>query len=379
MKPKVAIACQGGGSQTAFTAGVIKALSENHFQDHFNIVSIGGASGGAICGFLLWYAIKHDDQPLFQRVMDFWQDNTAKTYHERLFNDAVIQSLTLTGKGLIPQVNVSPSSPLMKLAFAFATLGIRDEFTDLGKLLAKHVDAQELAALGLQPEPPILVVGACNVLTGRLQKFSSYLEPIKVEHLLASACVPSIFPAVSIGSMAYWDGLFSDNPPISSLIDPKVVGAENIPDEIWVVKINPTAVDEVPVAPDDILDRHNELTGNISLLHSLRHIELINDWIISGAFKEGFLAHLDMKEPIKIPRSFPDDPIASYHIPRIEMSQELAKSLNYESKLDRNPEHINRLIQDGEEQGRRFLQDRLQQMKESAAAPSGKCNMPSLD
>jgi hypothetical protein len=40
MKPKVAvaesappaIACQGGGSQTAFTAGVLKALFENKIQ-----------------------------------------------------------------------------------------------------------------------------------------------------------------------------------------------------------------------------------------------------------------------------------------------------------------------------------------------------------
>jgi predicted acylesterase/phospholipase RssA len=29
MKPKIAIACQGGGSQTAFTAGVLHALSED--------------------------------------------------------------------------------------------------------------------------------------------------------------------------------------------------------------------------------------------------------------------------------------------------------------------------------------------------------------
>jgi NTE family protein len=362
MKPKIAIACQGGGSQTAFTAGVFKALSENNVQDHFDIVSIGGTSGGAICGFMLWYALKHSEQPIFKRVLDFWNDNTAKTYQERLFNDSVIQSLHLAGKGLIPQFNVSPSSPLVQISFSVATLGIRNEFTDLRKLLEIHIDAQELAALGRQPEPPILIIGACNVLTGRLHKFSSYLEPIQIEHLLASACVPSIFPAVSIGDMAYWDGLFSDNPPISSLIDPRFVGSRNIPNEIWVIKINPTTADEIPATPDDIVDRHNELTGNISLFHSLRQIERINDFIIGGAFRGEFLAKYEVKEPIKIPRSFPDDPDAPYHIPRIEMSVELAKSLTYESKLDRSPEHIGRLIQDGEEQGKRFLEARLKQM-----------------
>jgi NTE family protein len=77
MKPRVAIACQGGGSQTAFTAGVFKALAENNVQDRFNIVSISGTSGGAICGFMLWYALKKGEKPVWKRSFDFWDDNTA--------------------------------------------------------------------------------------------------------------------------------------------------------------------------------------------------------------------------------------------------------------------------------------------------------------
>jgi NTE family protein len=44
----------------------------------------------------------------------------------------------------------------------------------------------------------------------------------------------------------------------------------------------------------------------------------------------------------------------------IEMSAELANSLNYESKLDRSPANIQRLIADGEKQGKQFLEHRLQ-------------------
>lgn len=51
MKPKVAIACQGGGRQTAFTAGVLKALFENRIQDRVNIVSMSGTSGGHFAPF----------------------------------------------------------------------------------------------------------------------------------------------------------------------------------------------------------------------------------------------------------------------------------------------------------------------------------------
>jgi NTE family protein len=76
-----------------------------------------------------------------------------------------------------------------------------------------------------------------------------------MEHILASCAVPNIFPAVPIGDDVYWDGLFSDNPPVSELVRAPSVGDENLPEEIWLIKINPTTCDAAPVRPDEILDR----------------------------------------------------------------------------------------------------------------------------
>lgn len=363
MKPKVAIACQGGGSQTAFTAGVFKALFENHVQDHFNIVSLSGTSGGAICAFFTWHALKKGENPVWKRLIGFWEDNMAQGYQERFFNDFIIKTLELVSRGHLPQFNVSPSSPLLQACSSLATQGMRSRFTDLKELLEAHADFAELAAWGAQPEPPILLLGACNILSGKLHKFNSYYEPIRVEHLLASACIPNLFPAVTIGADAYWDGLFSDNPPIDRLIKHDFVGLENIPHEIWVIKINPTSTSEIPVAPDDVIDRRNELEGNVSLFQGLRQVEYLNDLLLMGAFCENFLANMDIKEPVKLPKSFPDDPDRPFHIPMIEMSEELVHRLNYESKLDRSPENIRRLIEDGETQGRLFLEHRLASLK----------------
>jgi NTE family protein len=125
MKPRVAIACQGGGSQTAFTAGVLKALCENRdkLRDHFTFVSLSGTSGGAICAFLIWYAYKKGDDCVWKRLIDFWEDNTAQTNQERFFNDSFIKTLKLISQGLIPQYNISPSNPLLKTCFSLATQG----------------------------------------------------------------------------------------------------------------------------------------------------------------------------------------------------------------------------------------------------------------
>jgi NTE family protein len=359
MKPKIAIACQGGGSQTAFTAGVLKALSEKKIKEQFNIVSLSGTSGGAICAFFIWYAFKKGDSCIWKRLIDFWEDNTAQTPQERFFNDFAIKTLELTSLGLIPQYNISPSSPFFKMATSLSTQGLRSRFTNLEELLKAHIDVADLANFGASPEAPVLILGACNILTGRLHRFNSYHEPIRLEHILASACVPNLFPAVEIDGMAYWDGLFSDNPPIQPFIKRDYVGINNIPQEIWVIKINPTTTHKIPVMANDISDRRNQLEGNISLFQSLRAIEDLNGAMLRGAFREEFLAEGDVKEAIKIPKLFPEDPDQSYHIPMIEMSEELSKNLTYEGKLDRSPENIQILMQDGEKQGKKFIEARL--------------------
>jgi NTE family protein len=363
MKPRVAIACQGGGSQTAFTAGVLKALFENKVQDHVNIVSLSGTSGGAICAFFIWYALRKGDECVWKRVIDFWEDNTAQTPQEQFFNDSVISTLKSISQGLIPQYSLSPSNPLLQTLMSFATLGLRSRFTNFTELLETHIDFSELAAWGPQPDPPILILGACNILTGRLHKFISRQEAVKIEHILASACVPNIFPAVSLETMAYWDGLFSDNPPITPAIRRDDVGLENLAQEIWVIKINPTTSDKIPVTANEIADRRNQLEGNNSLFQGLRAIGDLNMIMSRGGFTDEILALTNIKEPFKIPKLFPEDPDQPYHIPMIEMSEDLAQSLTYEDKLDRSPENINRLITDGEKQGQKFIEARFRQMK----------------
>lgn len=358
MKTKIAIACQGGGSHAAFTAGALQALFESGIQDQFEIVGLSGTSGGALGAALTWYAMKKGENPVAQRLLDFWQDNTAQTYQEQLFNSFAIKTLEYTSKGLLPQFNLGPTSPTLKNWMSFATLGLRSRFTNFQELLEAHIDFDEIAAWGPQTQAPVLLLGACNIRTGKLWMFNSSQEPIKVEHILASCAIPNLFAAVQIGEDAYWDGIFSDNPPITELIDPKYVGRDNLPQEIWVIKLNPTRRETVPVEPDDILDRRNELEGNISLFQSLQSVETLNNLLLKGAYRDEFLEELGIREPVRIPRSFIDLEDKPYYIPFIEMSDHLQKSLNYESKLDRSPERINQLMEDGRLQAKRFLEAR---------------------
>jgi len=357
-KRRVAIACQGGGSQTAFTAGVLRGLFDAGVHEEFDIVALSGTSGGAICATLAWYALAKGDAVPWQRLYAFWQDNMAATPAERALNSYLIQAMRMTGQGWLPTFATSPSAPLMKLAMNTMAERLRPLYTDFRGLLEKHVNFGELAAWGPRSQGPVLILGAVEVLSGRLTKFCSQLEPIRVEHILASCAVPSIFEAVEFDRGAYWDGLFSDNPPVNELVQRRYVGEQNIAQEIWVIKINPTRSAHVPVTADQIGDRRNELIGNVSLFQQLVALASVNELYLQGAFTPEFAQRLDLDGPVRMPKCFRDDEDRPYHIPFIEMSETLSGGLDYESKLDRSREHIEALLADGEQQAKVFLAQR---------------------
>jgi NTE family protein len=361
MRTPIAIACQGGGSQTAFTAGVLVGLAEAGALEEFKVVGLSGTSGGAVCASLVWYAAKRKES-LTERLLAFWRDNTAQTFVERMSNDLIVSWLRMVNKGMVPSVAVSPGSSTMQAMASYADLanfasGQRREFTDFAALLRRHIDFDEIKNWGPQPSAPVLVIGACNVLSGRLTKFISAREPIKIEHILGSCAVPNLFTAVELEGDAYWDGLFSDNPPMDSLVRPSLVGNENIPKEIWVIKVNPTRRDTVPLQADDVTDRRNQLEGNVALFQNLKYMELLNDLLAQGAFKDELRQNF-FQEPVRIPRAFREEPAKPYHIPWIEMSGEMQETLDYEGKLDRSQDNIEGLIAEGKVQARKFLDDR---------------------
>jgi NTE family protein len=339
---KLAIACQGGGSQTAFTAGVLRCFLENRLHEKRQIVSLSGTSGGAVCATLAWTALvkasKGQSQSLGQGLVDFWQDNATGNWYEQVVNDALVIYLGLVDGGLLPRWEISPNAPYAKAAAsAIAGMAPKRSFYDFKELLQTHIDFNEIASWK-NPPTPALLIGAADVIKGEFKKFSSLRGEIQVEALLASAAVPSLFPAVVIDEHTYWDGLFSDNPPVDELLDEKQVGKDNLPEELWVIQINPKGRETVPTTSQDITDRRNEMIGNVSLYQDLSKIELINRLLEKGAFSEAYTAKY---RPVDI------------HI--VEMSTELQKRLDYASKLNRDAGFINGLIKDGEKQGHDLL------------------------
>ena len=343
---RIAIACQGGGSQCAFIAGALKALFAQNVHRRFKVVGLSGTSGGAITAALAWAGMLKqahgDPTPIEDRIIACWRDLTAQTPQEVTFDRACVGLLRLVQTGLLPTVEGSPSSLAFRLWSQAASRVIsRPAFTDLRALLLAHIDFEELPSL-VAPDSPVLLVGAADVLEGTFKIFSSARGEIRLESVLASAAIPNLFPAVWVDGHAYWDGIFSSNPPVVSFLRKVLVGKE-MPEEIWIVQVNPSRYQSVPESASDILDRRNHLAGNLSLRHELQLVEMVNFLLQEGALTDDFRARfgLDTSNPIKV--RF------------IRMSEELQQSLDYPSKLSRQPQHIARLIADGEAQATAFL------------------------
>jgi len=347
-KQKIAIACQGGGSQTAFTAGVLPAFFENGVHLQKQIVSLSGTSGGAVCAALAWYgllkAAAGDPTPIQKRIKDFWEEIIAQLAPELYVDKLGAEMLRMIENGALPHLELSPVSALNQAFISFLTSFLpRRFFTDLRAALEAHIAFEELPEL-VKPDSPVLLLGAADVLTGELKKFNSRAGEIRVEAILASAAIPTLFPAVEINGHYYWDGLFSDNPPVKELLRPLYVGGENVPDEIWVIQINPTAVDSVPNSNSQIFDRRNQMEGNVSLQQSLEFVEFCNLLLREKAVSDEVLDRIGFTRRQPIAVRF------------VRMSPELQSTLDYVSKLSREPSHIHRMIDDGVKQGRAFLE-----------------------
>ena len=270
-----------------------------------------------------------------------------------MFDNLCVELVRGFESGLLPSMAMSPASAQFKMwSRASASLIARPEFTDLRALLDKHLDLGAVPSL-VGPDSPVLLVGAADVLEGTFKTFSSALGEITTEALLASAAVPNLFPAVWVDGHAYWDGIFSSNPPITAFVRKAIMGLCAMPNEIWIVRVNPVRCSVVPERPCEISDRRNSMAGNLSLQHELEMLMFANLLIQNDAFTDHFRARvgLESSEPITVRE--------------INMSEDLLERLDYPSKLSRNPAHIAGLIADGEAQAGQFLVE-LEHLQQAA-------------
>ncbi|WP_424931352.1 patatin-like phospholipase family protein [Amaricoccus macauensis] len=304
----VRLALQGGGAHGAFTWGVLDRMLE---EPDLSIEAVSGTSAGAMNAVVLADGLKRGGpEGAREALADFWND-VGKAAVLSPFRQGVMDRMS--GRASLDN---SPGFLLMEgLARFLSPYDLNPlSLNPLREIVARHVDFERINAAS-----DIAVhVTATEVSTGLPRVFSQ--GSLSVDAVMASACLPQLFPAVEIEGEAYWDGGFTGNPSLFPLID-GVTEADLI-----LVQINPVERDGVPRGARDIINRMNEITFNASLVKELAALYNV--------------AHL-----------WPDIPTEDGPRPAIRLhhihSGEAAEVQSASSKLDAGARQLSRLFDMG--------------------------------
>jgi NTE family protein len=217
----VSLALQGGGAHGAFTWGVLDAILED---GRLAIEAVTGASAGSMNAVVLaegwmeggpvgareqlrkfWKRVSLDgalspaQQHLFNRFLGYWSADGSPAH---LWLDTWARSLSPY------ETNPLDINPL------------RDALEEL-------IDFKRVRSC----RETKLFISATNVWTGQVRIFKR--AELTAGHVLASACLPTIFQAVEIEGEPYWDGGYLGNPALFPLF------YETVTDDILLVQINP--------------------------------------------------------------------------------------------------------------------------------------------
>ncbi len=243
----ITLALEGGGALGAFTWGVLERLLE---EPSLRIRVVSGSSAGAMNGAMLV-------QGLARGGPDHARDLLTTFWHR-----VAIASGSVPGPSAWLAAFSAPMlSAVQKAGSALGAPG-PTAFT-INPLRGILSELLPTPLFG-QPGTPELVVAATLVRTGEARLFRD--AEIRIDTLLASACLPLIFPAVVIEGEAYWDGGYSSNPPVRPLIE------AGCPPDLLIVRTTPDERLLPPHGAAAVKDRLSEITFGNPLraeLHSL--------------------------------------------------------------------------------------------------------------
>jgi NTE family protein len=240
----VAFAIQGGGAHGAFAWGVLdRLLEEGQLPQR-----VCGVSSGALCAVALVQGLVQDGadgaraalRQLWDRICSPHTGAKLTPLERWLFGWDL--SGNLAWRGMETATRLFSPAQLNPLGH-----------NPLRGIVEDLLDRRALTEAGA----PRLTISATDVETGRPALFDN--AAITVDALLASSCLPFVFPTVEINGRAYWDGGYSGNPPLFPLLRPKPPG------ELILIRVQPRHRPGIPHDMPEIFNRLNEIAFQSTL------------------------------------------------------------------------------------------------------------------
>ncbi|QPM89569.1 patatin-like phospholipase family protein [Pseudooceanicola algae] len=271
---RINLALQGGGAHGAYTWGVLDRLLED---EGLEVAAITGTSAGAMNAAAYKAGWVKGGRDGARAELDwFWQQMGA-------VRDDNIFSWMTAG---LPAPGAAQLGRSMEMSYAGTVSDMLSLVTTpyaLGpfyrnplRAIVERFDFEAICG----GEGPELFICATKVRDGKIRVFEK--DELTTDAILASACLPTAFRAIEFFDArsgrveAFWDGGFSGNPALFPLFHGE------LPDDVVIVNINPLERDELPMLPNEIHNRINEISFNSSLLRELRAVEYVQRLIADG-------------------------------------------------------------------------------------------------
>ncbi len=252
IKP-IGLALQGGGSWGAYTWGVLDALLASRSVE---IRQLSGTSAGAINAAIVAGSLAKGSPAQARKVLrSFWlsiahpaaADIVRSLWGplERHWRNSMNDVLLASGAMCLYGANSLAMNPL------------RDA-------IAKHVDIDAIRS----KSSPALFVTVTNVRSGLPRVISN--ADMSIDALLASACLPDLFPAVELDGDFYWDGGYGGNPTLWPMIH------SGLAEGVVLVQLVPDRIEQVPTDSLSIRRRvgeivfHSSLVAEMQAIHAMR-------------------------------------------------------------------------------------------------------------
>jgi NTE family protein len=215
---RLALVLSGGGARAAYQAGAVAALAERLPELEFPILT--GVSAGAINTI---YLATHDG-PLGAAatgLVDQWRRLTVDRVYclrpTRFWTNAVrwIAQTTLgRRRGPATVRGILDMSPLREFLDRGMDLRGIDRNIAAGRLRAVALSALSLTS----GQSVTFVHGAPETPTWRRAQRVAVRTTLTVDHVLASAAIPILFPAVRMGNQFFGDGSVRQAAPLAPAI-----------------------------------------------------------------------------------------------------------------------------------------------------------------
>jgi NTE family protein len=266
---RINLALQGGGAHGAFTWGVLDRLLED---GRLSFDGVSGTSAGALNAVALASGLS-DGGPAGARskLEEMWRAVSEAARYSPL------RPLPFEPKLLEENTDMPiryVGFDLMTRLFSPYQLNPLD-FNPVRELLKRTIDFRRLRR-SVQVR---LFIAATDVATGNARIFAT--REISVDAVLASATLPQLQRAVSIGGRHYTDGGYCSNPPILVLV------RQCRADDTLIIQLNPSRDAEVPTTAPDILARLSTIVFNAPLRREMEMIALARAVADEGFVRRG--------------------------------------------------------------------------------------------